>query len=90
MSDQKEFKQAIVNYRLYSSFVSEMLKTCVLSNRASSQDWNQLTSAVLENGLLCHFKCQFQQEARPVQPQKLAKGIEVSLNEILGEELDSL
>ena len=90
MSVQKEFKQAIVNYGLHSSFVSDILKTWSLSNRASSQDWNQLTSAVYENGLFCHFKCRFKQEPRLVQQQELAKVIEVSLDEILGEELYSL
>ena len=85
MNDLKEFKQAIVNYGLHSSFVREMLKSWALSNRATPKDWNQLTSAVLENGPLWHFKCLFKQEARLLQQQESAKGIEVSLDQILGE-----
>ena len=64
MNDLKEFKQTIVNYGLHSSFVREMLKSWALSSRATPQDWNQLMSAVLENGPLWHFKCLFKQEAR--------------------------
>ena len=89
MNDLKEFKQAIVNYGLHSSFVREMLKSWALSNRATPKDWNQLTSAVLENGPLWHFKCLFKQEARLLQQQESAKGIEVSLDQILGEGLYS-
>ena len=85
MNDLKEFKQAIVNYGLHSSFVREMLKSWALSSRATPQDWNQLTSAVLENRPLWHFKCLFKQEARLLQQQESAKGIEVSLDQILGE-----
>ena len=89
MNDLKEFKQAIVNYGLHSSFVREMLKSWALSSRATPQDWNQLISAVLENGPLWHFKCLFKQEARLLQQQESAKGIEVSLDQILGEGLYS-
>ena len=89
MNDLKEFKQAIVNYGLHSSFVRKMLKSWALSSRATSQDWNQLTSAVLENGPLLHFKCLFKQEARLLQQQESVKGIEVSLDQILGEGLYS-
>ncbi|KAK7806240.1 hypothetical protein U0070_008903 [Myodes glareolus] len=43
MNDLKEFKQAIVNYGLHSSFGREMLKSWALSIKATHQDWNQLT-----------------------------------------------
>ena len=89
MSDLKEFKQAIVNYGLHSSFVRDMLKTWALSNRTTNPDWNQFTSAVLENGPLCHFKCLFKQEASVLQQQESPKGIEVSLEQILGKTLFS-
>ena len=64
-----------------------MLKSWALSNRATPQDWNKLMSAVLENGPLWHFKYLFKQEARLLQQQESAKGIEVSLDQILGEGL---
>ena len=69
MSDMKEFKQAIVHYRLHSSFVREMLKTWALSNKATLHNWSQLTSTVFESGPLWHFKCLFKQEAKLLQQQ---------------------
>ena len=78
-----------MNYGLHSSFVREMLKSWALRSRATTQDWNQLTSAVLENRPLWHFKFLFKQEARLLQQQESAKGIKVFLDQIIGEGLYS-
>ena len=48
MSDLREIKQVIVNY------VREMVKAWAFSNKATSHDWAQLTSAVLESGPQLH------------------------------------
>ena len=83
-SDLKEIKQAIVNYKLCLSIFTEILKTWALSNKATSQDWDQLTSAILESGLLLHFRCLCKEEARLLEKQETAEGIEISLDQILG------
>ena len=85
MSDLKEIKQAIVNYGLHSSFVREMLKTWPLSNKATTHHWAQLTSDILESSPQLHFRCLFKEETRLLQQQKSAKGTEISLDQILGE-----
>ena len=52
MKDLKEIKQALVSYGMLSLFVREMVKKMwASSNKATSQDWLQLVSVVLENGL---------------------------------------
>ena len=50
-----------------------------------SHDWAQLTSAVLESGPLLHFRCLCREEARLLEKQETAEGIEISLDQILGE-----
>ena len=51
MTDLKEIKQAIVVYGIHSSFIRKMVKTRASGNKAMPQDWIQLISVVLENGL---------------------------------------
>ena len=81
----KEIKQAIVNYKLYLSFVREILKMWVLSNKAMSHNWAQLSSTVLESGPLLHLRCICKEEARRLEKQETAAGVEISLDQILGE-----
>ena len=50
MTNLKEIRQAIVAYGLHLSFVREMVKMWVFSNKATPQDWAQLISAFLESG----------------------------------------
>ena len=85
MTDLKEVKQAIEAYRLHSSFVREIVKTWYFSNKAMPQDWAQLISAVLESGQQLLWRCFLKEEVKILEQQEKAKGLEISLNQILGK-----
>ena len=89
MNDMKEIKQAVMSFGLHSSFFKEMLKTWSISNKVKCHDWIQLVSAVLESRPQLNWKCLFRQEARLLEDEERAKGIEISLDQILGEGLFS-
>ena len=50
MSDLKEIKQTILSYDLHSAFVREMVKTWASSNKATTHNWLQFVSTVLDDG----------------------------------------
>ena len=79
MSDLREIKQAIVAYRLHLSFVREMVKTWAFSNKATSHNWTQLISTVLESGLQLHWRCFLKEKARILEQQERTKGTESPL-----------
>ena len=85
MNDLKEIKQTVINFGRHSSFVKEIRKTWSISNKAMAYNWIQLISAVLESRPKLHWKCLFGQAARLLEQQERAKGIEISLDQILGE-----
>ena len=66
-----------------------MVKTWALSSKAMPQYWTQLISAVLESGLQVLWKDFFKEEAKILQQQEKAKGLEISLDQIQGEGLYS-
>ena len=82
MIDLKAIKQAIVAYGLLLSFVREMVK-------ATTQDWTQLILTVQESGPHLIWRCYFKEEAKILEQQEKAKGLEISLDQILGEGLYS-
>ena len=89
MTDLKEIKQAIVAYGLHLSFVRKMVKMWAFSSKATTQDWTQLISAVLENGQQLLWRCFFKEEIRILEQQEKTKGLEIFLEQILGEGLYS-
>ena len=66
-----------------------MLKTWAFSSKATTHDWAQLSSAVLECGPQLHWRCFLKEEARILEQQEKAKGTEISIDQILGEGLYS-
>ena len=85
MNDPKEIKQVVVTYDLHSIFVREMIKTWASSIRVRPHDWLQLISEVLDYGPKLMFKCYFREEAKILEQQGKAKGLETSQDQILGE-----
>ena len=85
MNDLKEIKQAVVTYGLHSTFIREKVKTQVSSIKAFSYDWLQLVSAVLDDGPQLLWKYYFRKEAKILEHQGKAKGLETSQDQILGE-----
>ena len=53
------------------------------------QDWAQLISVILESGPQLLLRCFLKEEARILEQQEKAKGLEISLDQILGEGLYS-
>ena len=67
-----------------------MVKTWAFSSKAMPQDWIQLISAVLESGSQLLWRCFFfKEEVGIFEQQEKAKGLEISLDQILGEGLYS-
>lgn len=70
-------------------FIREMVKTWASSNKAMPQDWIQLISAVLDNGLQLLWKCYWRKEVKILEQQAKEKGLEISQDQILGKGLYS-
>ena len=64
-----------------------MVKMLASSNKVTPQDWTQLISAVLENGPQLLWRCYFKEENWILEQHEKAKGLEISLDQILGKEL---
>ena len=62
-----------------------MVQTWAFSNKAIPQGWAKLISAVLERGHQLLWRCFFKEEVRILEQQKKANGLEMPLDQILGE-----
>ena len=89
MTNLKEIIQAIVTDVLHSSFIREMVKTWAFNNKATPYDWTPLISAFLESGPQLHWICFLKEEGRILEQQEKATGIEISLDQIIDEEVYS-
>ena len=89
MNNLKEIKQAVVAYGLHLFFVREVVKMWAFSSKATTQDWTQFISAVLESGPQLLWRCFCKEEIKILEQQEKAKGLEISLDQILGEGLYS-
>ncbi|KAL6044148.1 hypothetical protein STEG23_019828 [Scotinomys teguina] len=67
--DFKNMKEAIVTYVIHSTYVKQMLNSWSTSNRIISDDWHQLTSAVLEYSQQLQWKSWLREEARNLEQQ---------------------
>ena len=56
-----------------------------LSTKAILHDWIQLISVDLENGPRLLWKCYWREEAKILEQQGKAKGLEIFEDQILGE-----
>ncbi|CAO2631681.1 Gag-Pro-Pol polyprotein, partial [Lemmus lemmus] len=79
-----EIKQAVITYGLHSPYVHEILKTWSSCNKITPFDWHRMTTAVLETGTALSWSCLFKKEAQILVQQEKEKGIEVSVDQIIG------
>ena len=61
-----------------------MVKTWAFSNKATPQDWAQLISTVLKSGQHLLWKCIFEEKRRILEQQEKGNGLNISLDQILG------
>lgn len=79
----KHLKESIVG--LHSFFVKAMLNSWSTQHRAIPQDWKGLVSAILEAAQQLQW-LSWRREATKLAQYNLARGINVTKDQLLGEE----
>ena len=85
MLDLRRFKDAIVSYGIHLPFVKQMLNSWLVCNRIIPKDWIELVKGVLEPGPQLQWSTWFREEAKIIEQQSKARGMEISQDQILGE-----
>lgn len=83
--DLRRFKEDVVSYGMHSPFVKWILNSWATQNRIIPQEWKDLVAATLEAGPQLQWQIWWKEEARAIEEQNRARGINISQDQLLGE-----
>lgn len=83
MLDLKWVKNVVISDGVHLSCVKQVLNLWATKNRIISQDWKDMSAAILEALLQLQWRTWWKEEVREIEQQNSTRGINISQDQLL-------